>query len=418
MVLWTSLVSASLAWNVWLQRRAVVDIAKIEAEAFINKDLSLRSWASSHGGVYVRPTAETPPNAYLQVADRDVVTTGGMSLTLMNPAYITREVHSRFARQFGVYGHMTSLQLKNPLNAPNDWERQGLQRFAEGKLKNYVGFSEREGKPYLDLIKPMFMEESCLACHAWTQIPVGGVRGGIVASVPLTPLRDKTAAVIRQMAVSHGGFWLIGMAVIGWIGRKAKHIQQERAQSESERQELYIQATHDPLTGLFNRRYLNEVLPRELYRAKRTGAALSLAILDIDHFKRFNDEYGHKAGDNVLRTLGEYLRANLRKCDIACRFGGEEILIIMPETGAEEVRRRLTVLFEHFRELSIAHQDATPLPPVTVSVGIAEYWAEAEQDADRFLSLADRALYRAKAEGRDRIVIFSDSVGDAPAGEE
>lgn len=404
-MLWSILVGTSLAWNIWLREKAVTDIAKIEAEAFINKDLALRSWASSHGGVYVKPTQETPPNPYLDAPNRDVITTGGQQLTLMNPAYITREVHSRFAKKFDVYGHMTSLQLKNPVNAPSDWEREGLQRFAAGHLEDYIGFSLRDGKPYLDLIKPMLMEESCLACHAWTQIPVGGVRGGIVASVPLAPLWEKTDQVVLQMALSHGGFWIIGMAAIGWIGSKAKHIKEEREQSESERQELYIQATHDPLTGLYNRRYLNEILPREVYRAKRSGTLLSLAMLDIDHFKRYNDEYGHQAGDAVLRALGQFLRENLRQCDIPCRYGGEEILIIMPYAKADEAQSRLQKLFEEFHLKPLAGQTA-PLPPVTVSVGVAEYWKSVDQDTEQFLSQTDQALYRAKAAGRNRIVIY------------
>lgn len=402
-LLWTVALALSVAWNLYLQDKQVYQVAKIQAAAFISKDLALRSWASSHGGVYVKPTEQTPPNPYLHVPDRDVVTTGGTALTLMNPAYITREVLSRFAEKYNVYGHMTSLVLANPDNAPDEWERAGLERFAAGDLDDYVGLVQRGGKPFLRLMKPMTMEKPCLKCHAWTGIPEGGVRGGINASVPLEPLQQSVAAVKQQLALSHLGFWLAGVSGIAWFGRRVQRQQAERLQSEVARRLLYQQATHDALTGLYNRRYLDEAYPRELQRARRTGSPLSVAFLDIDHFKRFNDEHGHEAGDEVLRALGKILRDFLRKSDIACRYGGEELLILMPDTEAGDVMPRMETLRQLIRSERLADKEGRALPEVTVSIGVAT-WREGAADGEDLLSFADQALYRAKAEGRDRIV--------------
>jgi len=402
--LWTLALALSAMWNLRLQEEQVWQVAKIQAEAFINKDLAMRSWACSHGGVYVKPTPQTPPNPYLDVPDRDVVTTGGMALTLMNPTYVTHEVQSRFAQKFNVHGHVTSLILVNPANAPDNWERAGLERFAAGDLSDYVGVYQRDGQPFLRLMKPIMMERDCLGCHARTGIPKSGVRDGIDASVPLGPLQQSAKAIQWQLALSHLAFWVAGIAGLAWFGQRAQCQQLERMQSEVERQLLYQQATHDPLTGLFNRRYMDEAYQRELQRARRTGSPLSVGFLDIDHFKRFNDAHGHEAGDEVLRRLGEILRSFLRKSDIPCRYGGEELFVIMPDTKAEDVLPRMEALSQIIRSTRIVDKWGRELPPVTVSIGVA-YWQQGEVDSDELLSFADQALYRAKTEGRDRIVV-------------
>lgn len=402
---WTLSLLFSLLWNIHLQEKQVFIIAKIQAAAFIDKDLAMRSWATSHGGVYVRPTQQTPPNPYLDRPDRDVVTTGGMALTLMNPAYITREVHTRFADKYSVYGHMTSLLLKNPDNAPDNWERKGMERFATGDLADYVGLQEIKGKPFFRLMKPMLMEEGCLQCHAWTGIPVGGVRGGINASVPLEPLRQSAITVQFHLALSHLIFWIIGMAGVAWASRRAQRDYTDRVHSEAERQLLYQQATHDALTGLFNRRYLDDVYPREVFRARRNGGVLAVALLDIDYFKNFNDEYGHDAGDRVLRTLGKILMEYLRKSDICCRYGGEELFIMMPDTDAGDVLPRMEELRHIIRSTKITDKQGRELPAVTVSIGVANCRKDDTEVKD-LLTVADRALYRAKTEGRDRVVII------------
>ena len=402
---WSLFLLLSLLWNFHLQEEQVYAMAQIQAAAFIQKDLALRSWATAHGGVYVRPTQETPPNPYLDVPNRDVVTTEGMALTLMNPTYITREIHSRFADKYGVYGHMTSLLLRNPINAPDDWERAGLERFAVGDTRDYVGIYEINGKSFLRLMKPLFLEEGCLPCHAWTGIPVGGVRGGINASVPLEPLRQSATHVQWNLALSHLGFWLAGILGVEWAARRARRDLRDRMQSEAQRQLLYQQATHDALTGLFNRRYLDEIYPRELFRAQRTGAALAVALLDIDHFKNFNDRYGHEAGDRVLKTLGGILRDFLRKSDISCRYGGEELFIIMPDTDAGDVLPRMEELRQIIRSTQIIDKQGRELPAVTVSIGVANCRMGGTGFED-LLTAADRALYRAKTEGRDRVVVF------------
>ena len=165
---------------------------------------------------------------------------------------------------------------------------------------------------------------------------------------------------------------------------------------------LRIQSIRDPLTGLFNRRYLEESLVRELASCERRGLPVSVMMLDLDHFKAFNDLHGHAGGDALLAEFGQLLRTHARAEDTACRYGGEEFTLILPEAGREAALECAARLGEKVRHLHV-HYLGKELPAVTVSVGIAVYRRGAD-DPEHLLRRADEALYRAKREGRDRAV--------------
>ncbi|HWH75366.1 MAG TPA: diguanylate cyclase [Methylibium sp.] len=162
---------------------------------------------------------------------------------------------------------------------------------------------------------------------------------------------------------------------------------------------LEEQASRDWLTGLYNRRYLDERLPREISRALRVGENLAFAILDIDHFKSFNDRYGHEAGDEVIRHVARQLLEFGRDYDLRCRIGGEELGLVMPRSSVEDACQRLEELRTRIARGVVRH-GATDLPPVTVSIGVAQ----ADQEgAELLMRRADLALYAAKHGGRNRI---------------
>jgi diguanylate cyclase (GGDEF)-like protein len=169
------------------------------------------------------------------------------------------------------------------------------------------------------------------------------------------------------------------------------------------RETLRDQSIRDPLTGLYNRRYMEESLEREVRRAARGQHSLGIVMMDLDHFKEFNDAYGHAAGDALLRELGGLFRSFVRAEDIACRYGGEEFTLILPEATLEGARQRAERLREGVRQLHVK-------PPlegfsvVTLSLGVAAF-PDHGTSGDALLRLADTALYRAKAEGRDRTCV-------------
>lgn len=165
------------------------------------------------------------------------------------------------------------------------------------------------------------------------------------------------------------------------------------------RSSLRIQSVRDPLTGLFNRRYLDESLDRELARAARTHRALAVVMLDVDHFKEYNDAFGHATGDAVLGALGSLLHDELRGGDIACRFGGEEFTLVLPEATLEDAVRKAHLLREAARALKIPPASRS----ITLSLGVAEYPEDGET-AQGLLRAADLALYAAKEAGRDCVM--------------
>jgi diguanylate cyclase (GGDEF)-like protein/PAS domain S-box-containing protein len=168
------------------------------------------------------------------------------------------------------------------------------------------------------------------------------------------------------------------------------------------REKLRQQSIRDALTGLYNRRYLEESLEREVHRVIRGNRTLGIIMLDVDHFKRFNDTYGHEAGDLVLRELGGILRQKIRAEDIACRYGGEEFALVLPDATLDITRKRAEMICEEVRSMNVVLQNRS-LGSVTVSAGVACY-PNHGATGEAVVWAADAALYRAKKAGRDRIV--------------
>jgi diguanylate cyclase (GGDEF)-like protein len=169
------------------------------------------------------------------------------------------------------------------------------------------------------------------------------------------------------------------------------------------RERLRNQSIRDSLTGLLNRRFMEEALEREIVRATRTATRLSVVAIDLDHFKRFNDTFGHEGGDLVLREVGAVLSRVADGDNLACRLGGEELLLILPDTELDAAAELAEKLRRKIEKLAVVHR-GQQLGTITASFGVAEHPRHGESPSD-ILRAADRALYQAKAEGRDRVVV-------------
>jgi len=167
--------------------------------------------------------------------------------------------------------------------------------------------------------------------------------------------------------------------------------------------QLREQAIRDALTNLFNRRYLEETLERELARAAREGYPLCIVMMDIDHFKNVNDTYGHEAGDLVLKTLGTMVTSQSRQGDFVCRYGGEEFVLVMPNISTEVAKERVNSLHKSIASLYIPFGRFNL--NITVSMGISSFPTHGEKKED-LLRAADRALYIAKNMGRNRVAVY------------
>jgi diguanylate cyclase (GGDEF)-like protein len=169
------------------------------------------------------------------------------------------------------------------------------------------------------------------------------------------------------------------------------------------REVLRSQSIRDPLTGLFNRRYMEEALARDLRRAARNEESVVVLMFDIDHFKQFNDTFGHQAGDSILRSVGDLLSRQTRGQDVACRYGGEEFVVVLAGASRDDGWRIADVLRQELKQLTVEYAGQV-LGRIGASVGVSAFPGHGTS-VEELLRAADQALYRAKAEGRDRVVM-------------
>jgi diguanylate cyclase (GGDEF)-like protein len=181
------------------------------------------------------------------------------------------------------------------------------------------------------------------------------------------------------------------------------------------RDQLRDQSIRDALTGMYNRRYMLETCRREFARAKRSSESVSILSLDVDHFKKFNDNHGHDAGDVVLRAVAECLKTSFRDEDVPCRFGGEEFIVLLPGASPIDAARRANEVRQKIEALTVRYLDSA-LPKVTMSIGVAAYPQSGDNPQD-VLKAADDALYVAKEAGRNRVEIAASSITKAVASE-
>jgi diguanylate cyclase (GGDEF)-like protein len=185
------------------------------------------------------------------------------------------------------------------------------------------------------------------------------------------------------------------------------NLQSRLTEIEVLQEQLHKQAMRDPLTDMFNRRYLQETLEREVARASRYEKPVSLIIMDVDYFKHINDTYGHVAGDTVLVALAKLIKANCREGDIVCRYGGEEFIVVMPGASIQVAKKRADLLWGEINKMHVKYNEYNL--QTTISMGIAAFPTNGS-DGEEILVRADRALYQAKRDGRNRVSVFQDSL--------
>lgn len=232
--------------------------------------------------------------------------------------------------------------------------------------------------------------------------------------------RSDTSHLVTVMCVLGLSGYLLGIGHFSFQRTLSlRHVRENLRESESALQranetlqarlndiqqlqaQLQEQAHRDPLTGLYNRRYLESTIERELARCRREGQALTLMMLDVDHFKGINDRHGHAVGDEVLRRMGQLLQTQARQDDVACRFGGEEFVLLLPSMGAATALERAEQLRQAFEQVEVPSPHGGTVR-TTVSVGISTY-PEHGQAFDELVQRADQALYAVKHNGRNGV---------------
>jgi len=276
---WTVFVVAVLSWNIYYHKIGTLEIARNHAQESFDKDLVHRRWAAKHGGVYVPITKDTPPNPYLShIEERDITTPSGRQLTLMNPAYMTRQVLELGAEQYGLRGHITSLNPLRPENAPDSWERETLKGFEKNPVE-VTSLEKIDGQTYMRLMKPMATEQSCLKCHASQGYKVGDIRGGISVSVPMKPILALANTQLKKIVLGYGLTWTLGLIGIG-IGflRIRNHITTYN-QSQKTLREINQQLNSE----ITERKQAEKGLETAMHKADAANIAKSQFLANMSH---------------------------------------------------------------------------------------------------------------------------------------
>jgi diguanylate cyclase (GGDEF)-like protein len=367
-----------------------------QGKAFFSEIVMNREWVAAHGGVYVRMTPGMEVNPWLltipglKTVIRDEE---GVTYTLKHPALVTREI-SELAEKKGLFRfRITSLKPLNPSNVADPFETASLEKFEKGDNEAH-DYETSGSKVFFRYMAPLVAEKACLRCHEAQGYKEGDVRGGISVTIDATPMLGEMATYRTYLTVSAIGIVAMLLAITLLISRFLI-IDLKRAELR-----LVELATLDPLTGLLNRREGFRQLGEERARATRTGRPLTAVMIDIDHFKRINDTHGHAAGDAVLQEVGRRMQAELREYDLLCRYGGEEFLVVTPETEIGQACVLAERLRASVQRSQFPVREGVALS-VTISLGVAEFTSE--ETVDQVISRADSALYAAKDEGRNRV---------------
>jgi len=368
-----------------------------EARAFFQEIVQTRHWIIKQEGVYIRKRPGMLPDPILEkikglkavITDRD-----GDQYLLRNHAFITKSISDLPQRERHFIINITSLNPLNPEDKPDGFEKAALESFETG-TKEFSRLIQTPSGPAFRYMAPLFTEKECLRCHGSQGYKIGDIRGGISITIPAREVRREIIKARVYTVIAAIALLGVLLSVIIYISR---YFVRDLRISENRLVEL---ATIDSLTGILNRGEGLRRFDQEISRSRRRQQPLSIILIDIDYFKKFNDNFGHQVGDQVIRLIAGCLTATLRNYDIICRYGGEEFLVVLPSTTllkGIETAERLRSLVE---EMTTTVEEREMLVSLTISLGVASL--QPGDSLDGLVHRADNALYLAKEEGRNRV---------------
>ncbi len=396
--IWTAVIVLGACWHLWEVYENTLESARIQASYSFEKDVVYRHWAAGHGGVYAPVTEKTRPNPYLShLPNRDVTTTSGLELTLINPAYMTRQVHEIGRKKLGHQSHITSLDPIRPQNAPDAWEASALRALEQGQAV-VSSIETLHGQKHMRLMRPLITEKGCLKCHAVQGYKEGDLRGGISVSVPMAPLWANMLGHMVSVTINYVLIWLLGLGGIGigalCLERRVRD--RDRAREKLAQSELY-------------------------YRSLIKNMHEDILVIDSDY--RITD-----MNNSALRTLGA------KREDIIGRHCYEVSHGLDSPCHQHGERCGLRTVFDTGKHCNIQHKhlaaDGTPVPvdllmsPLKDADGTVTHVVEAARDLtdlvrthramqkseERFRGIFDNmtsgvAIYEAVDDGKDFLFV-------------
>lgn len=395
MFCWSVLVLLSLALAGYNQYEHSTKIAKDVLDANFDKDKSFRVWGSSHGGVYVPVDMKrTPPSPYMEhIEERDIETPSGKKLTLMNPAYMIRQLNDESMGLYGAKAHITALEILNPNNEADEWETKALKTFKKNpELKELLEFSDIDGVTNMRLMRPMQIVPGCLKCHAHQKSYLNTTTaGGVSVSIPMKDIQSLGMESFKVTAFVHFFFLLIGLIFIHFIYKK-----EQKAIDD-----LEYHANNDNLTGLENRYAYNRKITALM--DDKDIKSICMIFMDLDNFKTVNDTLGHSVGDLLLQNVAKRLQNRITGFEMFARFGGDEFVFIFTNVSKIELMEKIAQRVHNVFDEAFMLQGYDV--HTSVSIGISLY-PEGATDTESLLRNADIAMYCAKHSGKRRYAFY------------
>ena len=426
-LIWSVVICVSMVWNIHREREQTLALAKREAFAVLNKDEAIRFWAVSHAAVYVPADDRTPPNPLLDhMPDRDITTPSGIALTMINHAYMLKQIMHDYAEQSGIKGRLTSLKPYSPENYPDAWEKEALESFERGSQEAYE-YTSDEGTLYLRFMRPVIAKKPCLKCHGAQGYREGDIRGGIEVSLPMAPLKTNEIRNITDLAATHGLIWLLGAVGIGTGARRIMRSITERTQAmtalrQSEKKFLRIfNAIND---AIFIHDITGRIIEVNDQCCQRLGYSreelLKLSLFDLvvpDHAQLIREKIGYLTNqERVLfeadRITKEGKRLSMEISARTIEIEGETAIASVERDITDRKRMELELLkvtqLESLGVLAggIAHDFNNLLHGILGNISLAKLHLRPEDKAYRFLKQSESA-YSLAMSLTNQLITFS-----------
>ena len=410
-ILWSLACVLALFSHLHNDHEQTIERLKVRAWTMLERDILYRDWVAGHGGVYVPVTDNSPPNPHLEfLPERDITTTDGRTLTLVNPSYMTHQAFAQDNLKSETLSRITSLKVLNHENTPDEWERKALKKIEQGAgVVNEV--VDIDGRPHVRTIRPFFIEEDCLKCHEVHGYKVGDIRGGLSIAIPVDSIgKDEGLHDLLSVAL-FVTLWTVGFLVIISLGRRLHSQTQDAVESDRRRDHaemsLNFLSNYDRRTNLPNRFKFEEQIDSAMPVIDEAGGSISVMVLEVRNCKQMVDTFDFPVGDKIFKLLAEKIAVLLSSNDSVARFGEDRLLLSYTSTGESSSPEEMLpkIFAEAGKALSIENHEFFPV----ICIGVALYTDDAA-DASRLVHRAVSALTYCRESKQSGLELYSQSL--------
>ena len=415
--LWTGLGTFSYLYNLESLNHHGQMMASERGKNFFKAILMARKWNAEYGPVYIPVTDQTKPNPYLELPYREINTPTGLELTMVNPAYMARQISELAARE-GLRFHLTSLNPIRPENLADPWEKEALESFHKGATEK-VEMLENGEHPIFRYMAPLYVEPSCMACHAKQGYQIGDIRGGISVNLDAKGILDEIEGEKRFMTLVH--LFTVSMGIVlgylflssarkhtlvleGITSAQQQDIRKQKEQLTATTRAMQDLVTRDTTTGVHTAEHFKNLSTIIWNNAINKGRPVSLLLLEIDNFNDYVDNYGALEGDICLKQVtGAIIRTVQDKGSVVSRFGAYSFAIMLADSDARAANDLAQRIQGDVLGLNIPHETSEVSKIVTITGVVATATPNHGQPLGELIKRVRDAMRQAREKGRNRI---------------